>query len=237
MADEDLPGLGYNETFWENIFKKKMAERQLHENETPRSRKRKKTGIPKRIRRKLFKAGKRKRKRRNPSLVSLSSSSSCSAQEKKALPVRKPKPSSSSTPQPEKLKQKEVSNTRRCLFKPSERKRKQASPATTSCKRKPPVTPTIQVPFSDVFSTGCPREQLLAAKLPPVDCSTTVLQNRLLRVADDFEYIDVSRLKQRPPACVTKAAVSLIQNEKKAAIENGKTIDLDEEDRAGSASP
>lgn len=101
MADEDLPALEYNETFWENIFKKKMAERQLHENETPRSRKRKKTGIPKRIRRKLFKAGKRKRKRRNPSLVSLSSSSSCSAQEKKALPVRKPKPSSSSTPQPE----------------------------------------------------------------------------------------------------------------------------------------
>ena len=85
VADEDLPGLEYNETFWENIFKKKMAERQLHENETPRSRKRKKTGIPKRIRRKLFKAGKRKRKRRNPSLVSLSSSSSCSAQEKKAL--------------------------------------------------------------------------------------------------------------------------------------------------------
>ena len=235
VADEDLPCLEYDETFWENIFKKKMAERQLDENETPRSRKRKKTGIPKRTRRKLFKAGKRKRKRRNPSLVpsssSSSSSSSCSALKKKTLPGRKPKSSSSSTPQTERLKQEEVLNTRRCLFKPSERKRKQASPAATPCKRKPPVTPTVQVPFSDVFSTGCPREQLLAAKLPPVDCSTTVLQNRLLRVADDFQYTDVSSLKQRPPACVTKAAVTLIQTEKAAAIENGMTIDLDEEDR------
>ena len=128
----------------------------------------KKTGIPKRTRRKLFKAGKRKRKRRNPSLVPSSSSSSlsCSALKKKTLPGRKPKPSSSSTPQTGRLEQKEVLNTRRRLFKPSERKRKQALPATTPCKRKPPVTPIIQVPFSDVSSTGCPREQLLAAKLP-----------------------------------------------------------------------
>ena len=64
---------------------------------------------------------------------------------------------------------------------------------------------------------------------PPVDCITTVLQNRLLRVADDFEYTDVSSLKQRPQACVTKAAVTMIQTEKKAAIEKG--IDLDDEDR------
>ena len=232
VADEDLPSLEYNETFWENIFRKKMAERQLHENETPRSRKRKKTGIPKRMRRRLFKAGKRKTKRRHSSLVSLASSSSCSAQNIKTLPVRRrPKPSSSSTPQTKKLQQKEVTVTRRCLFKSRERKRKQASPATTPFKRKPPVTPTIQVPSTDVFSTSCPREQLLAAKLPPVDCSTTVPQTALLRVPEHFKFTDVSSLKQRPPACVTKAAVSLIQNEKKSAIENGKTIDLEEEDR------
>ena len=69
VADENLPGLEYNETFWENICKEKMAECQLDENETPRSRKRKRTGLPKKTRRKLLKARKRKRKPRNPSLV------------------------------------------------------------------------------------------------------------------------------------------------------------------------
>ena len=350
VTDDDHPRLEYDDATWENVVKQKMTERELLENETPRSRKAKKTHIPKKSRRKLFKYRKGDRKRVNSSVVSSpSSGSACmptSYNRKRKLastsspmsPKRKPSSSSSDTA---KSQNTSVPKTRRCLFMLRDRKRKQGSPlALSSLKRKrsstplaaclrdlpslspsdkslpssdtsglltsvpsvstspssdtsaslnsapsgstqpssdtstsltsslstplpsdtsglltpasstphtsnssgfpspipcadtpPPLCSNALPPFSTLFSSTCPRELLLTCKLPPVDCSITVQQNRLVRVPDNFVYTNVVGLKERPPACVVKAAVNLLTKEKKCNDKKGKPIDLEREDK------
>ena len=65
VTDDDHPSLEYDDTTWENVVNQKMTEREWLENETPRARKAKKTHIPKKSRRKLFKYRKGDRKRVN----------------------------------------------------------------------------------------------------------------------------------------------------------------------------
>lgn len=57
-------------------------------------------------------------------------------------------------------------------------------------------------------------------------------QNRLVRVPDNFVYTKVTELKERPPACMVEAAVTLMRKEKKRGDKTVKTIDLEAEDKA-----
>ena len=50
-------------------------------------------------------------------------------------------------------------------------------------------------------------------------------------VPDNFVYTNVVGLKERPPACVVKAAVNLLTKEKKCTNKKGKPIDLKGEDK------
>ena len=80
-----------------------------------------------------------------------------------------------------------------------------------------------------MFSSACPREEILTCKLPAVDCSVTVQENVLVRVLDNFEYTNVTTLQKRPPACVVNDAVSLIREMRKE-VDDKAFIDLEDND-------
>nr|XP_058962552.1 uncharacterized protein LOC131789459 [Pocillopora verrucosa] len=97
-----------------------------------------------------------------------------------------------------------------------------ASTIQTTCS-------TALPPFDHVFSSACPREEMLTCKLPAVDCSVTVQENVLVRVPDNFEYTNVTTLQKRPPACVVNDAVSLIREMRKE-VDDKAFIDLEDND-------
>lgn len=83
-----------------------------------------------------------------------------------------------------------------------------------------------------MFSSACPREEILTCKLPAVDCSVTVQENVLVRVLDNFEYTNVTTLQKRPPACVVNDAVSLIREIRKE-VDDKAFIDLEDDVNVG----
>lgn len=80
-----------------------------------------------------------------------------------------------------------------------------------------------------MFSSACPREEILSCKLPAIDCSVTVQGNVMVRVPDNFEFTDVTTLQKRPPACVVKDAVSLMRKMRKQ-VDDEAFIDLEVDD-------
>lgn len=84
--------------------------------------------------------------------------------------------------------------------------------------------------FKHVFSATCPREQMLNCKLPPVDCSITVDQNKLVRLTSSSVCTSVASLKRRPPECVVKAAVTLMRDAIKTTQGAGNVVDIDGEE-------
>ncbi len=168
VVEEDHPLLQYDDALWEKIGQIKMMERQLVENETPRTRKARRGSIPKKSRRKLFKIRKRKKNSLSSSVVSSSSSGNTSTKTKGKL-----QPSSSGFTN--KSQKSCVQNTRRCLFEMSKRKRKQRTPlATSSPKRKTSLcsTPMRMTPLSS--DTSRPPS------LSPLDVSPLSAESSLL---------------------------------------------------------
>lgn len=90
-----------------------------------------------------------------------------------------------------------------------------------------PSASTLPPSLCNVFSSTCPRQQLLTCKIPPVDCNIIVHQISLVEVPTDFVYTSFAALEKRPPACAVKVAVTLTREEKKKANEMSKSIDLE----------
>lgn len=58
----------------------------------------------------------------------------------------------------------------------------------------PPSCSSALPSFWHVFSATCPREQMWNCKLPPVDCSITVDQNKLVRLTSSSVCTSVASL-------------------------------------------